>query len=254
VFVSRRLLGVRVDDVTYSEALALCRRAIEAGGFHQLVTVNTEMLMLARRDEELYHIIESAYLALPDGAGLLLAGRLLREPLRERVTGVDFAPHLARLAAETGQSLYLLGAAPGVAEQAACRLQGLAPGLHVAGCYAGTPLPAEASWIISLLRRAKADILLVAFGVPAEEKWIARNAPAAGVKLAMGVGGAFDFLAGAVPRAPQWMRDHGLEWLYRLCHQPWRWRRMLALPRFLALVFALRARRLLRLPEHRGDA
>jgi len=112
------------------------------------------------------------------------------------------------------------------------------PPLHVAGFYAGSPDPEENSGIVQLVRETSPDMLFVAYGVPAEEKWIARNLEELGVPLVVGVGGAFDFLSGAIPRAPLWMRQAGLEWLYRLCRQPWRWRRMLALPYFVALVLA----------------
>lgn len=236
--IARRILGVRVDDVTYADTLDACRTALVARQPRQIVTLNTEMLMIARRDWHLASIVEHAYLVTPDGVGLLLAGRLLGQKLREQVTGTDLLPRLARLAAEEGWRLFLLGARPGVAALAARNLSEQFPRLQVAGTHAGSPTEPLEGEITALVRATHPDVLLVAFGVPAEEKWIARNLERLEVPLVIGVGGAFDFTAGAVPRAPLWMRQRGLEWLYRLGRQPWRWRRMLALPRFLGLVLA----------------
>src|SRR5260370_3557463 len=128
--------------------------------------------------------------------------------------------------------MYLLGAALGVAEEAALRLQNLAPGLQIAGTYAGTPAPAEEEAIIARVREAQADVRCVAYGAPAQDLWIARNLTRLPAALAVGVGGAYDFLSGRQRRAPRLMQRLGLEWLYRLYREPWRWRRMLALPRF----------------------
>ena len=168
--------------------------------------------------------------------GLLWAGRLLGHPLRQRVTGSDGIWHIAELAARRGYRLFLLGAAPGVAEEAARRLCDQYPGLVVASTYAGSPAAEEESAIVERIRNARADILLVAYGHPRQEKWLARNLVRSGAAVGLGVGGAFDFVAGVAVRAPRWMRRLGLEWLYRLWREPWRWQRMLALPQFAALV------------------
>jgi N-acetylglucosaminyldiphosphoundecaprenol N-acetyl-beta-D-mannosaminyltransferase len=132
--------------------------------------------------------------------------------------------------------LYLLGAAPSVAEAAGKRLQTLAPGLQIAGSYAGSPAIAEEDEIIERIRVARADILCVAYGAPAQDVWIRRNLARLPVAIAMGVGGSFDFLTGRQQRAPKMMQKFGLEWLYRLYREPWRWRRMLALPKFAIKV------------------
>jgi N-acetylglucosaminyldiphosphoundecaprenol N-acetyl-beta-D-mannosaminyltransferase len=156
------------------------------------------------------------------------------------VTGTDTLPLLAQRCAAAGYRLYLLGAAPGVAEAAAIRLQALAPSLAIAGTYAGSPASIEEDEIIERIRLAKADVLCVAYGSPAQELWIRRNISRLPVAVAMGVGGAFDFLTGRQQRAPRAMRQIGLEWLYRLYREPWRWRRMLALPRFAVQVILKR--------------
>ncbi|MCK4450446.1 MAG: WecB/TagA/CpsF family glycosyltransferase, partial [Anaerolineae bacterium] len=143
---------------------------------------------------------------------------------------------VAALAAQKGYSLFLLGAAPGVAVATAARLCQTYPGLRIAGTHAGSPALEEEDEIVRLIQRAKPDILFVAYGAPQQDKWIARNLERLGVPVAMGVGGAFDFISGRAKRAPRWLQRVGLEWLHRLLHEPWRWRRMLALPRFVWLV------------------
>ena len=231
-----RILGVWVDDVTYEEMLARLDAFIAAGGAHQVATMNPEFVIAAHRDAEFRAALDAAALCLPDGVGLLWAGRLLGHPLRQRVTGSDGIWHIAELAARRGYRLFLLGAAPGVAEEAARRLCDQYPGLVVASTYAGSPAAEEESAIVERIRNARADILLVAYGHPRQEKWLARNLVRSGAAVGLGVGGAFDFVAGVAVRAPRWMRRLGLEWLYRLWREPWRWQRMLALPQFAALV------------------
>jgi N-acetylglucosaminyldiphosphoundecaprenol N-acetyl-beta-D-mannosaminyltransferase len=145
-------------------------------------------------------------------------------------------PLIAERAARQGWRLFLLGAAPGVAEKTARILTGHYPGLHIVGTYAGSPAAEEEDQIVAMINASQADILFVAYGAPNQDKWIARNLPRLKVGVAMGVGGAFDFIAGVTQRAPVWMRQAGIEWLHRLIQQPWRWRRMLRLPLFAVAV------------------
>ncbi len=241
------LLGLPVDRVTLREAVELlsthveARRALSAdapGRTAQVVTLNPEMLMRSREQPGFRALIRAADLVVADGVGILWAARLLGISLPERVTGVELTEGLARRAAERGYRLFLLGAAPGVAERAAARLERDFPGLRIAGAFSGTPRREGDEEAIARIRASGADIVLVAYGSPAQEYWIARLRERPGAAVAIGVGGTFDFLAGRVPRAPQWMRRAGLEWLYRLWREPWRWRRMLALPRFAVVVAA----------------
>jgi len=236
-------LGIPVHNVDGREALQVLDAFIRERKPRQVVTVNPEFVMAARRDAAFRDVLLHADLSLPDGVGLLLGARILGTPLKERVTGVDTVMRVATLAAERGYRLYLLGAAPGVAEEAARRLAQANPGLAIAGTYAGSPAPAEEDDIVARITAAAPDVLFVAYGAPKQDLWIARNLARLGVPVAMGVGGAFDFIAGRAKRAPLWMQRMGLEWLHRLIHQPWRWRRMLALPRFLFTVIADRLTR-----------
>ena len=231
------ILGVPVHAVTMPQTLALVRQFMTEPRLHQLATVNPEFVMAARRDPDFYRVLHQTDLNLPDGVGLLLAGRRRRQPFPERVPGSELVYHLAEMAAEAGWRLFLLGAAPGVAEEAAATLQARYPGLRMAGTYAGSPAPAENDALVQRINTGRAEMLLVAYGAPNQDKWIARNRAAlTTVRVAMGVGGALDFVTGRAVRAPRWVQRLGLEWLHRLLHEPWRWRRMLALPHFAWLV------------------
>jgi len=236
------ILGVRVDAVTTAEALDIMERFVQEGRPRQVVTVNPEFVMAAQTNEAFRRVLDAAALALPDGIGLLWAARLLGRRLPERVAGSDLVPRLAERAAAHGWRLFLLGAAPGVAEQAAARLVARCPGLTVVGTYAGSPAVAEEDDIVARVRAARPDLLFVAYGAPAQDLWIARNLQRLGVPVCMGVGGALDFIAGVRKRAAAWVQRLGLEWLYRLLQEPWRWRRQLALPRFVLAILRERMR------------
>lgn len=238
------ILGVRADRVTRAQALDDIAEIIERrraskneSPCQQIVTVNPEFVMAAQRNLPFREAINAAALVLPDGTGVVWAARYLGKPTPERVTGTDMLAALAQRCAASGYRIYLLGAAPGVAEMAADRLQQMAPGLQIAGTYAGSPAPAEEDAIIERIRVAQADVLCVAYGAPAQELWIYRNLARLPVAVVIGVGGAFDFLSGRQKRAPRFMQRLGLEWLFRLYREPKRWRRILvAVPIFGASV------------------
>ncbi len=234
---SIEVLGVRVDDAIYDDVLVLVDAWIASGQPHQIVTLNPEILVAAHRNPALRQVLNQADLNVADGVGLLLATRLLGQPLRGRVTGSDGIHLLAAHCAQRGYRPYFLGAGPGVADIVARRLSVAQPSLEVAGAYAGSPEASDDEEVIARIRETDPDLLFVAYGAPAEEEWIARHRQRLGVPVMVGVGGAFDFVAGVTKRAPVWMRRIGLEWFHRLVRQPWRWRRQLALPIFVALVF-----------------
>jgi N-acetylglucosaminyldiphosphoundecaprenol N-acetyl-beta-D-mannosaminyltransferase len=221
-----------VDSITFDEVLARIEDFIAEDRPHQLVTINPEFVMAAQTDAEFRRIINTSALALPDGMGVWWASRHMGRPLPERIPGVDLVERLAGLSAEQGYRLSFLGAMPGVADKAVGVLRARYPGLVVAGSYAGSPRLEEEEAIVARVRAASPHILLVAYGAPAQDRWIARNLERLKVPVCIGVGGSFDYIAGVRPRAPGWLRRLGLEWLHRLITQPWRWRRMLVLPRF----------------------
>jgi N-acetylglucosaminyldiphosphoundecaprenol N-acetyl-beta-D-mannosaminyltransferase len=234
--VSIEILGVRVDDASYEDLITHVDAFVASQKPHQIVTLNPEMLIAAHKDPAFRQILNAAALNVADGVGVMLAARWLGHPLQERVTGSDSIYQLAAHCARRGLRPFFLGAAPGVADLVAERLTAASPTLQVAGTFAGSPHPEDEAEVIGRVRAAAPDLLLVAYGVPAEEAWIAHNLERLGIPVLIGVGGAFDFVAGITKRAPGWMRKLGLEWLHRLAKEPWRWRRQLALPRFVALV------------------
>ena len=226
------ILGVPFDNVTTSEALEAIGQMVESKSPHYVVTANMDFLALARRDNELRRIFADASLVLCDGTPVLWASRLLGNPLAERVAGSDLVPLLLRVAAEKGYRVFFLGASQKSAEMAVARVRRALPSLIVAGQYSPPYAPLEEmdhEEILKRIREANPHIVLVAFGCPKAEKWMAMHYMELGVPVMMGVGGTIDFLAGRFERAPGWMQRAGLEWMYRLCQEPRRlWRRYAA--------------------------
>ncbi len=230
------ILGIPIDNITMSDAIERIVAFAASGVLHHVVTVNPEFIMEAHRNPPFAAVLTAADLAVPDGIGLVWAARWRRHPLRERVAGVDLVERVAEAAATHGLRVFLLGALPGVAEGAASVLCTRYPGLIIAGVYAGSPDPVSDDDIVARVAQAQPHILFVAYGAPQQDLWIERNRERLRVGAALGVGGAFDFISGRSRRAPRWVQRAGLEWLHRLYHEPWRVRRMLALPRFVWAV------------------
>ncbi|MBA3469257.1 MAG: WecB/TagA/CpsF family glycosyltransferase [Herpetosiphonaceae bacterium] len=215
------------------QTIALIAAMIAGGGPHQIATINPEFVMAAQQHLGFHATLEAATLAVPDGTGLLYAARWQGHALREKVTGIDLTERLAAESAQRGWRIFLLGAAPGVAEKAAAALSERFPGVVIAGTWAGSPASAAQPAIAAQIRAARPDIVLVAYGAPAQDLWIRRHGAALQIPLGIGVGGTFDDLAGIRPRAPRIIRRLGLEWGYRLLRHPSRWRRiMTAVPIF----------------------
>jgi exopolysaccharide biosynthesis WecB/TagA/CpsF family protein len=228
------ILGLPVDAVTYEAWLIQIGAWVSSSDerCHHVCTINPEFIMIAHQDFNFHNILRRADLCVPDGVGLLWAAKHMGRSLPERVTGSDGVPIIAERAAREGWRLFFLGAGPGVADKAAAILRAKHPGLQIVGTYSGSPSPNDEDAIVERVNASGADILFVAYGAPEQDKWIARNLPRLQVRMAMGVGGSLDFIAGVVPRAPLMMQRLGLEWLFRLYLQPWRIRRMMRLPRF----------------------
>lgn len=231
------ILGLPVHRMTYNKLLTEIRTWIAIKDrAHQICTINPEFIMTAQTDTIFKALLLRSDFNVADGVGLLWAAKRLGRPLPARVTGSDGVPIIAERAAKEGWRLFFLGAAEGVAQAAADILTAKYPALQMAGVYSGSPRPEDEDDIVARINASNADILFVAYGAPAQDKWIARNLPRLKVSMAMGIGGSFDFIAGIVPRAPVWMQRAGLEWLFRLIRQPWRAKRMLKLPRFVWAV------------------
>jgi N-acetylglucosaminyldiphosphoundecaprenol N-acetyl-beta-D-mannosaminyltransferase len=203
------ILGVRIDNVSMQEALEKIRGFLNDGLQHQIVTVNPEFIINAQKDSEFKEILNKADLAIPDGIGLLWASRMLGEPLKERVAGVDLISAIMNKDSGIKSKVFLLGGRNRVAEKITAQwpaVVGFAENIETT---------------VESVNGCRPDILLVALGAPKQEKWIAENLKkVSSVKLAIGVGGAFDFLSGKIRRAPVFMQKIGLEWFWRLILQP----------------------------------
>ena len=240
------ILSVGVDAVTPEEALETAMGFLESGGpCRVLATPNPEMIMLANKDEGFLKILKNAELVVPDGAGVVLASRLLRRGIKRRVTGCDLLQALFKKISDenTGHTAYLFGAKPGVAEKAAERLSETYPSLRIIGCGHGFQSAAEEAAMEEEITGLAPDVLVIGLSMGMSEKWADshRHLP---VRLMACTGGTIDILAGNVKRAPVVFQKCGAEWLWRLMKQPRRAVRMLALPAFAAKVTALKIRQM----------
>jgi N-acetylglucosaminyldiphosphoundecaprenol N-acetyl-beta-D-mannosaminyltransferase len=217
------VLGLPLANVTANEAVEQIEELILSGGTHQVATANLDFWLNSLNDVHLHRIIAGCSLVLPDGMPLVWISRLLGNPLKERVSGVDLVPQLAELSAKKGYGIYLLGGRPGVAERASLVLEEMYPGVRIVGHHAPPLADLERmdhGDTLERIRAAKPDILMVAFGNPKQEKWIRMHAKRLGVPVSIGIGGSMDMLIGNVKRAPKWMQRSGLEWLGRCIQEP----------------------------------
>ncbi|MBI4037012.1 WecB/TagA/CpsF family glycosyltransferase [Candidatus Daviesbacteria bacterium] len=226
-FSQANILGVKVDKVTMNQAVELVENWLRGQGKHYIVTPNPEFIMAAQKDEEFRRVLNQADLAIPDGAGLKLA-----TDLESTIPGVDLMEELIRVATKKGFTTGFLGGRDGVAEKTADCLRKKYPGLKIGYISSGGIIDKNGNSHNTKYVIPNTDLLFVAFGQVKQEKWIAKNLPKIPVKVAMGVGGSFAYLSGEVTRAPKWMRNLGLEWLFRLILQPWRIKRQFALVKF----------------------
>jgi len=231
-----RLFGVRIARLDMEQCAAHLARAVESGRPHQVVTVNPIMLMAGLDDPSYMRILKEAEFVVPDGAGAVWAARFIGDPVPERVPGIDLMHRLLAIGQQRGWRAYLLGADPETIRTAWENLRARYPGMHFAGYHHGYFGEEQDRDVIAAIRDARPDLLFVGRSAATQEPWIYKYKRELGVPVMMGVGGSFDVIAGKVERAPGWMQRAGLEWLYRLIREPSRWRRMLALPRFVATV------------------
>lgn len=239
------ILGIQIDNMTWDETLERIGEMVRSGQPNQIVTPALEQVILARRDPEFRQILQDASLVLADGMQVVFASRLHKTPLKERITGVDLVPAICGKAAQENFTVFFMGGDEGVAEEAARILKNRFPGLNVAGVYyppyGFEKNPEENEKAIQAIRRAKPDVLFLALGCPKQEKWIWRNRDRIGVPVAIGIGGAFNFITGREKRAPERLQKLGLEGLYRFFHRPRDiWKRVLINgPYFFLLLFDL---------------
>ncbi|MBR2048424.1 MAG: WecB/TagA/CpsF family glycosyltransferase [Oscillospiraceae bacterium] len=234
------VMGVRFDNLTKQEFTEEARRMLNTGSRGYCVTPNAEILYESIRDEEFRQLLNDAALVLPDGAGVVLGAKILGTPLKEKVAGIEFGEQVCALLAETGGRLYLLGSKPGVAEQAGEKLARKYPGLVICGTADGY-FKDEAS-VVEKINQANPDVIFVCLGAPKQEKFIRNHFAELNATLMLGLGGSLDGYAGLAQRAPKWMIDLSLEWLYRLMKEPKRLGRMMRLPKFVLLCLGAKLR------------
>ena len=209
-------------------------RLMNEPGAHYVVTPNPEIVEICREDADARGAVNSADLVIPDGIGVIYGAKILGTPLKQKLPGIEFAERLMEKMAQEKKTLYLLGAKPGIAEQAAEKLRETYPGLTIAGTHDGYFQKDET--VVADIRASMADVVFVCLGAPKQEKWMAHNGTATGAHLLLGLGGSLDVFAGVVQRAPEIFSKTGMEWFYRLLKQPSRIGRMMKLPLFLVHV------------------
>jgi N-acetylglucosaminyldiphosphoundecaprenol N-acetyl-beta-D-mannosaminyltransferase len=271
------ILGTPINIITVNEALDAIVDSAKSKKKCLVATVNSEFIVEAQNNSNFGQILRKARLSLPDGIGIIWAAQYQSTSLhasapflrwveawskavyivltilvgnkqenlviKERVTGVDLVYQLAKVSAKESLTLFLLGGPDGVARELKTHLENQFPGIKISGAFAGNGGVEGDGEARALLSKHSADILLVAYGAPKQELWLERNLPHVPATVGIGVGGTFSYLLGEKARAPMFMQQHGLEWLFRLIYEPWRWRRQLALPRFMALVVSSQIKR-----------
>jgi N-acetylglucosaminyldiphosphoundecaprenol N-acetyl-beta-D-mannosaminyltransferase len=232
--MKEQFLGVDVCGENYDELASLLLKDIDEGRKSFIVAINPEKVMKAKEDPSLKDLLNTATYQIPDGIGIILASRLKGGKIRERVTGIDMMLNVCKMAAGNGKSVFLYGAKPGIAAEAADKLKEMYPGLTIAGVMDG--YEKDEQKVMDTINHANPDIIFVAMGSPRQENWIIQHMDSLAPSVYQGVGGSFDVISGKIQRAPDAFQKLGMEWFYRLMKEPWRWKRQLLLPKFLLAV------------------
>lgn len=245
-----KINGVRFDNVNLNETVDFLLNKLKNNKKGYICTPNPEMILEAQKNSDFKKVINNSLLNIPDGIGILWAASNIKnknsklkalltlplipffpgkfkDTLKERVTGVDLLEAVCKKMHKTDYRIFFLGARKGVAEMTAEKLETKYPGIQIVGTYAGSPKKKDRKTIIELINSRKPDILFVAYGAPKQEMWISENLKRLNtVKIAIGIGGAFDFISRTIRRAPKWMQKLGIEWLFRLIQEPSRFKRI----------------------------
>ncbi len=230
------LLGVAFDNVSMAEATAQGETFLNGEGTHYVVTPNPEIVEVCRENPQAMAAVNGASLVLPDGIGVIYGAKINHTPLKERVPGIEFGTAMIEACARMGLKVYFFGAKPGVAAEAAVKMQERYPALQVAGSHDGYFKEEESESIALEIRQSGAALVFVCLGAPKQELWMQKYGEKTGAKLLLGLGGSLNVFAGVAKRAPQFFCDHNLEWFYRLVKEPSRIGRMMKLPLFLIHV------------------
>lgn len=233
-----KVLGIAYENVTLAEAVRDVLALAQADGTAYVVTPNPEISEACMEDERLARAVAGADYVLPDGIGVVMAAKICGTPLKERVGGFDLATALLPELERRGLRLFLLGAKPGVAEKAAANLRARFPALRITGTHDG--YFRDDAQAVAAVNAAGADVVFVALGFPRQEIFMQNNREALHAHLLLGLGGAFDVFAGITKRAPDIFIRMNLEWFYRLLCQPWRFVRMLKLPKYIVRAIGAR--------------
>lgn len=223
--------GIKVDNITLEGAVSKVKEFVASGKPHLIVTPNPEIIVTAQKDPEIKAIINSADLRVPDGISMVVVSRMLKKPLQERVSGIDL---MLKICKETKYKIYLLGGKPGVAIEAAGQLTERCPGINIVGTMDG--YFSDDQKVIREIKDTKPDILFVGLGAGRQERWIKKHLQELNIPISMVIGGSLDVISGRKKRAPKWTQKLYIEWLFRLISEPDRWKRQLALSKFLWLT------------------
>ena len=234
-------MGVGFDNLTKSEFTAKAEDMLQKGERGYVVTPNAEIVYESIQDDSFRALLNNASMVLPDGAGVVLGAKILGTPIKEKVAGIEFGEEVCKLLAKNGGRLYLLGGKPGIARAAGEKLMEKYPGLQICGSADGYFTDEQA--VVAKINEAKPDVLFVCLGAPKQEKFIKAHFEELDLTLMLGLGGSLDGYAGVAQRAPRWMIDLSLEWLYRLMKEPRRLGRMMRLPKFVAVCTGEKLRR-----------
>jgi len=232
--------NVLIHNVTMQEAVDQVQKWALEDPVHTVYTPNSEIIMQAQRNPDLKNILNNADLLIPDGAGVVLASKMLKRPLKEKVSGVDLVKNLFAAAAGKNISFFILGGEPGVAEMAAVNIISEYGKVNIKGYAHGYFKPEEEDSLIEEINKANPDILLVGLGAPKQEFWIYNNMYRLKSRVCIGIGGSIDIFAGKIALTPEFIRKAGFEWLHRLIRQPKRIKRMVDLPKFMLITLKKR--------------
>ncbi len=235
-----KIFDITVDAVNYNEAMNELKKYLDEEGLHMIVTPNSEIVMNATKDNSLKDIINQADLVIPDGIGLVYASKILKQPLKERVTGIDFLNGALEVLSEEHKSIFLFGSKDGIAKKAGEKMKEKHPELKIAGYHHGFFNESDEAEIVKQINDSGADFLCVALGSPKQELFVSKYREVLNPNVAIGVGGSLDVWSGDLKRAPKAYQKLGLEWFYRLIQEPKRYKRMGAIPKFLLKVMFTR--------------
>lgn len=224
--------GVNFDNVTMDEAIEICKSFLKSNDGAKIIhTPNAEITQMCVESKEVNKTVNKADLIIPDGAGVVLASKILKKKLKCKVAGIELCENLARISGEMNARIFFLGGKPGIPEKAAEKLLEKYPDMIIAGTNDGYFKSDDE--IIKKINDANTDILFVCLGVPKQEQWMEKHRNDLNIKLMGGFGGSFDVLSGTIQRAPKIFIKLNLEWFYRLCKEPKRIGRMMKLPKFI---------------------